>query len=396
MVFGIPNFARYGQRQIREHTIYFMNPTKNQPTENVPEDDELVAAEDFEFSDVDETETVSAETRENTLQRRVTEQAEAGWRLDQFLTHHFQEYSRVMMRNAIMAEAVRVDGGRAKPAYRLKAGQTVEILLPELPRQASVAEDIPLDILYEDDWLTAVNKPAGMVVHPARGHWSGTLASALQFRYGGDLSAVGGPCRPGIVHRLDRDTSGVILIARHDQAHAKLSSQFENRTVEKEYYAISYGEPLRDRDWIDAPIGPHTHSREKKMIRPDSPEARPARTFYEVEERFDGFTAFRVFPKTGRTHQIRLHLAHIGLPVAGDALYSTHHRVLLGELQRTRNISALSEETGGEVVLGRQALHARRIKFSHPKTGEMMEIEAPLAADVAEFRECLRRWRGNR
>lgn len=319
---------------------------------------------------------------------------ESGWRLDLFLTHRFPDYSRVLMRNAITSGGVRVDGGPAKPSYRLKPGQQVEIILPEIPRQAPVPEDIPLEILYEDDWLVCVNKPAGMVAHPARGHWSGTLASALQFRYGGTLSGAGGPCRPGIVHRLDRDTTGVILVARNDIAHAKLSRQFENRTVEKEYFAIAYGEAMRDCDWIDAPIGPHTHNREKKMVRFDSPEARAAKTFYEVAERFDGFTAFRAFPKTGRTHQIRLHLAHIGHPIAGDALYSSHHRVLLAELQRDRNPANFSEATGGEAVLVRQALHARRIKFLHPKTDEPMEIEAPLAGDVARFLELLRVWRG--
>ncbi|MDO4551130.1 MAG: RluA family pseudouridine synthase [Planctomycetia bacterium] len=338
-----------------------------------------------------EEEVLSSE--ENVTQQRVVEQMESGWRLDQFLPYHFSDYSRVLMRNAIMEGRVRVDGGMAKPSYRLKPGQVVQIILPELPRQAPVPEPIHLEILYEDDWLVAVNKPPGMVAHPARGHWSGTLASALQYRYAGQLSALGGPCRPGIVHRLDRDTSGVILVARHDVAHAKLAAQFESRTIEKEYYAISYGESLRDRDWIDAPIGPHTHSREKKMVRFDSPEARPARTFYEVDEKFDGFTAFRVFPKTGRTHQIRLHLAHIGNPVAGDALYSSHHRILLAELGRERNTALYSEETGGVVVLKRQALHARRIRFTHPKTGQQMEVEAPLAADISEFRELLRKYR---
>ncbi|MDO4574592.1 MAG: RluA family pseudouridine synthase [Planctomycetia bacterium] len=345
-------------------------------------------------------------------QIRVVESSQSGWRLDKFLVYHFPDYSRVLMRNAIMAGNVSVDDGPVKPAFKLLPGQRVRILLPERRREAPQAEDIPLDILYEDAWVVAVNKPPGMVVHPARGHWSGTLASALQFRYGVELSMAGGPCRPGIVHRLDRDTSGVILVARNDIAHAKLSTQFEQRQVEKQYYAIAYGTPLRDCDWIDAPIGPHPSCHEKKMIRPDSAESRSARTFYEVDERFDGFTAFRAFPKTGRTHQIRLHLTHIGHPIAGDELYSTHPKILLGELRRDRSMTGISPDDAvplptfddfdavnwsgvspATLVLGRQALHARKIAFFHPQTGERMEIEAPLPRDLEIFRRLLRTFR---
>ena len=338
---------------------------------------------------------------------------QSGWRLDKFLVFHFQDYSRVAMRNAITDGNVLVDGRPAKPAYKLNPGQTVQILLPAPPREAPRPEEIPLEILYEDDWLAAVNKPPGMVVHPARGHWSGTLASALQFRYGNDLSQAGGPCRPGIVHRLDRDTSGVILVARNDLAHAKLSTQFEQRETQKEYFAVAYGNPLRDCDWIDAPIGPHPSQREKKAISLNDSAARDARTFYEVAERFEGFTSFRVFPKTGRTHQIRLHLTHIGHPIAGDLLYSSHPRILLGELRRDRSMAGVSLEDAvpmpdvGEdfaqldwdvlppntLVLERQALHARKIQFFHPKTGEPMSVEAPLPRDIRIFIYLLNRYR---
>lgn len=349
---------------------------------------------------------------DTSVQIRTVEIHESGWRLDKFLVFHFPDYSRTLMRNAIMTGQVSVDNGPVKPAFKLIPGQTVRIQLPEIPRETPQAEEIPLEILYEDEWLVAINKPPGMVVHPARGHWSGTLASALQFRYGVELSSVGGPCRPGIVHRLDRDTSGVILVARNDIAHAKLSRQFEERKIEKEYYAIAYGSPIRDCDWIDAPIGEHPHNREKKRIRFDSSDARAARTFYEVEERFDGFASFRVFPKTGRTHQIRLHLEHIRHPIAGDMLYSSHPRILLGELRRDRNMAGISPEKaipmpetedfatiswetlpGATLVLSRQALHARRIRFEHPKTGESMVLEAPLPQDLATFRELLRKFR---
>ena len=189
-------------------------------------------------------------------------------------------------------------------------------MLPEIPRQSPRPEDIPLDILYQDDELVVVNKPAGMVVHPARGHWSGTLAGALQFHFGPALSSSGGPTRPGIVHRLDRDTSGVILVARTDRAHLKLAAQFQHRTIEKEYFAIVAGRPELDRDVIDRAIGVHPQQREKMAIFRDDAAGRTAQTFYQVRERFDGFAALEVLPKTGRTHQIRVHLEPYRLPGA--------------------------------------------------------------------------------
>ena len=181
----------------------------------------------------------------------IVGQAEAELRLDIFLAMHFTAYSRGHLRRVITAGGATIDGRGSKPAFRLRPGQCVRVVLPEIPRQSPRPEDIPLDILYQDDELVVVNKPAGMVVHPARGHWSGTLAGALQFHFGPALSSSGGPTRPGIVHRLDRDTSGVILVARTDQAHLKLAAQFQHRTIEKEYFAIVAGRPDRDRDVID-------------------------------------------------------------------------------------------------------------------------------------------------
>ena len=224
-----------------------------------------------------------------------------------------------------------------------------------------------------------------MVVHPARGHWSGTLASALQFHFGGQLSNSGGPTRPGIVHRLDRDTSGVILVAKHDLAHGQLAEQFQTRAIEKEYFAIVAGVPVRDRDVIDAPIGMHPHHREKMAIRRDAPDSRPAETFYEVLERFDGFAAVRVLPKTGRTHQIRVHLDHIGCPVLCDRQYGGRARITRGEIRRDR-----TDET---VMLDRQALHARRLRFTHPNTGATIEVEAPLPTDLVAVLTELRSYR---
>jgi 23S rRNA pseudouridine1911/1915/1917 synthase len=316
----------------------------------------------------------------------IVEPTQSGWRLDIFLAHHFTDYSRVHLRRVITAGGVSIDGRGGKPAYRLNPGQRVRIVLPEIPREAPRPEDIPLDILYEDEQLVVINKPPGMVVHPARGHWSGTLASALQFHFGGSLSTAGGPSRPGIVHRLDRDTSGVILVARNDVAHAKLSRQFANRTIEKEYFALVSGCPERDRDYIDCPIGYHPHQREKMAIRRDDAESRSAQTCYEVLQRFDGFAALKLTPKTGRTHQIRVHLGHIGCPVLCDRSYGGRSKITRGEISR--------DPTDSTILLDRQALHARRLRFTHPESGKVLEIEAPLPADMMAVLEELKKYRG--
>jgi 23S rRNA pseudouridine1911/1915/1917 synthase len=315
----------------------------------------------------------------------LVEPAQSGWRLDVFLAHHFSDYSRVHLRRVITAGGVSIDGRGGKPAFRLTPGQLVRIVLPEIPRESPKPEDIPLDILYEDEHLAVINKPPGMVVHPARGHWSGTLASALQFHFSGSLSTSGGPSRPGIVHRLDRDTSGVILVARNDIAHAKLSRQFAHRTIEKEYFALVVGCPDRDRDYIDCPIGFHPHQREKMAIRREDPESRSAQTFYEVLERFEGFAALKLVPKTGRTHQIRVHLNHIGCPVLCDRQYGHRSNITRGEIRRD-NADSL-------ILLERQALHARRLKFFHPFTEKSLEIEAPLPTDLQVVLDELRSYR---
>jgi len=315
----------------------------------------------------------------------IVEPTDEGERLDAFLARHFSDYSRVHLRRVITAGGVRVDQRGSKPAYRLKAGQRVFIVLPELPREAPKPEDIPLDVLYQDEHLAVVNKPPGMVVHPARGHWSGTLASALQHHFGSGLSTAWGPSRPGIVHRLDRDTSGAILVARSDYSLSKLAGQFQSRSIEKEYFALTAGCPDRDRDVIDRSIGVHPQQRDKMAIRRNDPQSRHAVTFYEVAERFDGFAALRVLPKTGRTHQIRVHLGHIGTPVLCDRHYGGRSQITRGEIRR--------DSDDAQVLLARQALHAARLTFTHPATDEPMEVEAPLPADMAAVLDALRTYR---
>jgi len=315
----------------------------------------------------------------------TVEETEVDHRLDAFLASRFTDYSRVHLRRVISAGGVSVDGHGSKPSYRLKVGQRVSILLPEIPRETPRPEDIPIDVLYEDEHVVVVNKPPGMVVHPARGHWSGTLASALQFHFGPTLSTSGGLNRPGIVHRLDRDTSGAILVARNDQAHAKLAKQFSDRSIEKEYFALACGCPLRDRDLIDCPIGFHPRVREKMAICHGGVESRPAQTFYEVEERFAGFSSLKLQLMTGRTHQIRVHLQHIGCPVLCDRQYGGRSQITRGEIRR--------DPAESTVLLDRQALHAQRLHFVHPATGQPVEVEAPLPDDIAAVLAELRQYR---
>ncbi|HZZ72817.1 MAG TPA: RluA family pseudouridine synthase [Pirellulales bacterium] len=297
----------------------------------------------------------------------------AGMRLDSYLAQQFPAYSRMLCRKAINACGVKVNNRYSKAAYHVQEHDRVVVVMPDLPRPGPTPEDIPLEILYEDDVLAAINKPPGMVVHPSKGHWTGTLSSALQFHFD-SLSSLGGITRPGIVHRLDRDTSGVLVVAKTDSAHFHLADQFEQRIVSKEYFAIVTGCPDRDRDLIDLPIGIHPYHREKMAIRRDHPSSRESRTIYEVQERFEGFAALKVLPQTGRTHQIRVHLVNIGHAVLCDRLYGGRAEITLGELRH--------DPANTTVLLNRQALHAARLAIKHPVTDKLLEFVAPLPADL--------------
>lgn len=331
-------------------------------------------------SSLDDSNDSSADSSEHWHALTVDE-SEDQERLDSFLVRHFSNFSRVKLQRAISSGDVTLDGKKAKSSTRVKADQRVRFKQPEPQPEGSLPEDIPLDILYEDDWLVAINKPPAMVVHPAKGHWSGTLTAGLAFHFK-SLSSVGGPTRPGIVHRLDRDTSGVIIVAKTDNAHHHLSSQFQNRTVKKEYLAIVSPAPDRDSDFINKPIGAHPYQREKKAIRENHATSREAQSVFEVQERFQGFALILVKPRTGRTHQIRVHMAHAGCAVLCDRLYSGRATLRLKDLTR--------RDDDDTMVLDRQALHAHRIEFEHPETGDRMAIEAPLAKDIEQTLEMLK------
>jgi 23S rRNA pseudouridine1911/1915/1917 synthase len=324
----------------------------------------------------------AARTAELTVKRKTE-----GLRLDQFLVSLFPDFSRSAVQKVIEAGGVTVNDVPAKASYKVRMDDRVRVVLPEATRMEVAPEDIPLTVLYEDDFLALVNKPFDMVVHPARGHASGTLVNALQFRFG-HLSEINGDYRPGIVHRLDRDTSGVILVAKEERTHRELSMQFEQRKIFKEYVAITAGVLDRDSDYIEARIGHHPHDRVKMTVTDDEEEGKEASSFYEVIERFRGYTFCRISPRTGRTHQIRVHLASVGCPVLADKVYSGRDSLRLSEL-----VPGLAAEAD-EVLMPRQALHAARLRFFHPRRREVIEVEAPLPDEFQKTLAALRRFRG--
>jgi 23S rRNA pseudouridine1911/1915/1917 synthase len=309
-----------------------------------------------------------------------------GTRLDAHLATLLPDISRSLIQKTITQGKVTVNGLPAKASYKVHAGDQIRVESPDPPHPAALPEDIPLDVLYEDDYLALINKPFDMVVHPAKGHWSGTLANALQFRFA-HLSRINGDYRPGIVHRLDRDTSGVILVAKEEQTHRDLSAQFENRKIFKEYIAITAGAPDRDSDYIEGRIGHHPHDRVKMIVTNDEEAGKQACSFYEVVERFRGFALCRISPRTGRTHQIRVHLASIHCPVLADKVYSGRDSLRLSDL-----VSGLPADAD-EVLMGRQALHAYRLRFYHPRLKRVMEAEAPLPPDFQKTLAALRKFR---
>jgi 23S rRNA pseudouridine1911/1915/1917 synthase len=300
--------------------------------------------------------------------RLSAESSDAGKRLDQMLHERLPRFSRSRIQEWIKDGRVLVDGAPGRPSRVVRGAEIIE-LEPAQPAPLHAApEDIPLTVLYEDEDLVAVDKPAGMVVHAGAGVHSGTLVNALLHRFAA-LSGVGGPLRPGIVHRLDRYTSGVLLVAKNDAAHQQLAAQFSGRRVEKVYLALVHGRVAPESGRIERPIARDPVHRTRMTARLAS--GRAAWSEYRVLRRFARFTFLEVRIGTGRTHQIRVHLASIGHPVAGDALYGAPARI------------------EGVPPLGRYFLHAHRIRFRLPSTGEELVVEAPLPASLAEWMEAL-------
>jgi len=305
-----------------------------------------------------------------TQQKLKAASGDVGHRLDLFLAERVPELSRTRIQELIREGHVLVEGRIAKVSHRVAAGEVIEVQI--LPRSALVAEaeDLPLEILLVDDDFVVVNKPAGMVVHAGAGHARGTLVNALLHRLG-KLSGAGGALRPGIVHRLDRETSGVMVVARNDQAHEHLSEQFRSRNVLKVYLALVHGKMPRDSGTITLPISRDPHRRTRMTAR--ATKGRHARTDWRVIARLDRCTLIEAVLHTGRTHQIRAHFAAIGHPVVGDTLYGAPRGLRAG----ARNIPPLK----------RNFLHAARIGFSHPTTGAWVEVRAPLPRELRVYFE---------
>jgi len=287
-----------------------------------------------------------------------------GLRLDVFLSQHLTNVSRSQIQLLNKAGAVRVDGRQDKAGYRIRGGETIEVDLDALRPATLTPEQIPLQILFEDQDLAVIEKPAGLVVHPGSGSKTGTMVHGLLFHFQ-NLSNFGGTSRPGIVHRLDKNTSGLLIIAKNNLAHAQLSKAFQDRQVQKRYTALVHGRLIRGAGTIELPVGRHPTIRTKMAA--GKPRGRPAYTEYKVLEEFRGFSLLEVRIKTGRTHQIRVHLASIGHPVVGDNVY--------GE----RSYKEFAKKFGH---LNRYFLHASGLRFTHPTTGVPLEFHSPLPLEL--------------
>ncbi len=315
---------------------------------------------------------------------------EGSVRLDRVLAVRVAELSRSRLKALILAGSVTVKSAPVRdPAYHVAAGDTITIDVPEAVAAEPAGEDIALDIVYEDDDIIVIDKPKGLVVHPAAGHETGTLVNALIAHCGASLSGIGGVKRPGIVHRLDKDTTGLMVAAKNDRAHQSLTAQFADHgrtgAMRRGYMAFVWGVPGRQRGTVDAPIDRHPHAREKMAVREGG---REAITHWEIQESFNGRDGKPVAAlltcqlETGRTHQIRVHLAHIGHPLLGDGVYGPHFKTKASHLGPGSQ-AALA-------ALGRQALHAYLLALEHPRNGAILEWISDLPQDLIHLRDCLR------
>ena len=286
----------------------------------------------------------------------------AGTRIDSWLAEQVEGLTRSAAQNLLAEQAVSMNGKPVKKNYKLVGGESLTVTMPELREVNITAEDIPLDIVYEDADIVVVNKPRGMVVHPAAGNWTGTLVNALMFHCGDSLSGINGEHRPGIVHRIDKDTSGLLVVAKNDSAHQSLAAQIAAHTAYRGYEAIVVGSPREEQGTVDKPIARHKTDRKRMAI---VEGGREAITHYTVIKRYRGYTHMAFQLETGRTHQIRVHMAAIGHPIIGDPVYGL-------KKDRFSNI-------------GGQCLHAAKLTLTHPRTGERMTFSAPLPEYFTEI-----------
>jgi len=305
---------------------------------------------------------------------------ESGLRLDAFVSRRLVQYSRSQTAMWIRNGHTLSDGLQRKPSYKVKPGEIVRGLFPQIVETDLIAEDIPINILYEDHAIIVVNKPAGLVVHPAAGHPSGTLVNGLLYHCP-DIEGIGGEKRPGIVHRLDKDTSGVLVAAKNGQAHEHLARQFKERTLEKHYLALVAGSPEKTSGTVDLPVGRHPTERKKMSV--SSPGGRNARTLWRVKERFGAAALLDIELKTGRTHQIRVHCRAMGHAIIGDPVYgpTKHFKQMANGKPELRTAIRAAK---------RQMLHAVRLRIQHPTQFNIMTFEAPVPEDMLSVLSALR------
>ena len=305
---------------------------------------------------------------ENGLQRLTVSPEEAGVRIDKYLTEQLPDITRSYLQKLLKDGSVQMNGKPVKTSTKTAAGAVIELTIPDPEEPEILPEDIPLDILYEDSDVILINKPKDMVVHPAAGHYTGTLVNALMYHCKGDLSGINGVLRPGIVHRIDKDTTGVLIVCKNDKAHNALAEQLKEHSITRKYRAIVCGNLKEDEGTVDAPLGRHPQDRKKMAIVRTG--GKRAVTHYRVLERFGNYTYIECQLETGRTHQIRVHMASLGHPLLGDEVYG-----------RVKSPFKLEGQT----------LHAMVLGFIHPTTGEYMEFEAPLPEYFEKLLEKLRR-----
>ena len=303
----------------------------------------------------------------------VVEPKNEGWRIDVYLSA-FLNISRSQAAKLCDTGAVLVGGKEIQKRYSVKSGDEISVNLPEPEEYEAEPENIPLDIIFEDEWLAVINKPSGMVVHPAPGNYTGTLVNAILYHCKNSLSGIGGVMRPGIVHRIDKDTSGLLVIAKCDEAHLALSKELEHHGIEREYHALVRGGFAEDKGTIDLPIGRHPVDRKKMAVLRDG-SAKEAITHYEVLERFGDISYLKLKLETGRTHQIRVHMATKGHALLGDEVYAP------GKIPFEKRHAPLFDG---------QALHAKRLSFTHPKTGERVSFECELPDNFKKLLGILR------
>jgi len=359
----------------------------NESIEEVDDLEEEGGGDSIVVEDVDDESTDDDVASGSTVEHIRVRKTVAGRRLDSWLRARLPRLSRTTIQRFIKQGEVTVNALPTKASYEPAAGDRIRIVLPPPPPTELVPVDIPLNIIYEDDWLLVINKAAGIVCHPAFPGQTNTVANAAAF-HARQLSRGSDPFRPGILHRLDKNTTGILVIAKTDEAHWRVSLQFEHRTVRKEYFAVCEGHFSLDGDVINKPLAPHASTTQRMILPGASPPRqsmfKEAVTEYHVIKRYRGYTTVRLLPKTGRTHQLRVHMNSIGHPVVGDTLYGG------------RPISEfdLSGSGSAEPLIGHQALHARRLRLMHPIHEKPLELEAPLPENIARVVELLDGHRG--